>query len=107
MSFRIGEEHVFLGKEIQEPRDFSEGTAPGHRRGSAAAAPRGRPAGLRPAGKQPRPDWIGWSKPCCRRKSCYREEIDEILGPASSRRESSVSENGKANGVAAKHAEAE
>jgi cell division protease FtsH len=27
MSFRIGEEHVFLGKEIQEPRDFSEGTA--------------------------------------------------------------------------------
>ncbi len=27
MSFRIGEEHVFLGKEIQEPRDFSEQTA--------------------------------------------------------------------------------
>lgn len=27
MSFRIGEEHVFLGKEIVEPRDFSEGTA--------------------------------------------------------------------------------
>lgn len=27
MSFRMGEEHVFLGKEIQEPRDFSEGTA--------------------------------------------------------------------------------
>jgi cell division protease FtsH len=27
MSFRIGEEHVFLGKEIQEPRDFSEKTA--------------------------------------------------------------------------------
>ncbi len=27
MSFRIGEEHIFLGKEIQEPRDFSEGTA--------------------------------------------------------------------------------
>jgi cell division protease FtsH len=26
-SFRVGEEHVFLGKEIQEPRDFSEGTA--------------------------------------------------------------------------------
>src|SRR5262249_15826454 len=25
--FRIGEEHVFLGKEIQEPRDFSEETA--------------------------------------------------------------------------------
>jgi cell division protease FtsH len=24
MSFRIGEEHIFLGKEIQEPRDFSE-----------------------------------------------------------------------------------
>jgi cell division protease FtsH len=27
MSFRVGEEHVFLGKEIQEPRDFSEDTA--------------------------------------------------------------------------------
>jgi cell division protease FtsH len=27
MSFRIGEEHLFLGKEIQEPKDFSEGTA--------------------------------------------------------------------------------
>jgi cell division protease FtsH len=27
MSFRVGEEHVFLGKEIQEPRDFSDGTA--------------------------------------------------------------------------------
>jgi cell division protease FtsH len=26
MSFRIGEEHVFLGKEIQEPRDFAEST---------------------------------------------------------------------------------
>jgi cell division protease FtsH len=26
-SFRIGEEHVFLGKEIAEPRDFSEETA--------------------------------------------------------------------------------
>jgi cell division protease FtsH len=25
MAFRIGEEHVFLGKEIQEARDFSEG----------------------------------------------------------------------------------
>jgi cell division protease FtsH len=27
VSLRVGEEHVFLGKEIQEPRDFSEGTA--------------------------------------------------------------------------------
>jgi cell division protease FtsH len=27
MAFRVGEEHLFLGKEIQEPRDFSEGTA--------------------------------------------------------------------------------
>jgi cell division protease FtsH len=27
MSFRVGEEHVFLGKEIQEPKDFSEATA--------------------------------------------------------------------------------
>ncbi len=27
MSFRMGEEHVFLGKELQEPRDFSENTA--------------------------------------------------------------------------------
>jgi cell division protease FtsH len=27
MSFRIGDDHVFLGKEIHEQRDFSEGTA--------------------------------------------------------------------------------
>ena len=27
MAFRVGEEHTFLGKEIQEARDFSEGTA--------------------------------------------------------------------------------
>lgn len=27
IAFRVGEEHVFLGKEIQESRDFSEGTA--------------------------------------------------------------------------------
>jgi cell division protease FtsH len=27
MSFRVGEEHVFLGKEIQEPRNFSEHSA--------------------------------------------------------------------------------
>ena len=27
MSFRVGEEHVFLGKELQEARDFSDQTA--------------------------------------------------------------------------------
>jgi cell division protease FtsH len=27
IAFRVGEEHVFLGKEIQEQRDFSEGSA--------------------------------------------------------------------------------
>src|SRR5947209_6600011 len=27
ISLRVGEEHVFLGKEIQEPRDYSESTA--------------------------------------------------------------------------------
>lgn len=27
VAYRIGEEHIFLGKELQEPRDFSEGTA--------------------------------------------------------------------------------
>src|SRR5262249_35402 len=27
MSFRVGEEHIFLGKEIQERRDLSGGTA--------------------------------------------------------------------------------
>jgi cell division protease FtsH len=27
VAFRAGEEHIFLGKEIQEARDFSEGTA--------------------------------------------------------------------------------
>ena len=27
VAYRVSEEHVFLGKEIQEARDFSEGTA--------------------------------------------------------------------------------
>jgi cell division protease FtsH len=27
VSFRVGEDHVFLGKELAESRDFSEGTA--------------------------------------------------------------------------------
>src|SRR5262249_17700369 len=27
VAYRVGEEHVFLGKEIHEPRDFGEGTA--------------------------------------------------------------------------------
>jgi cell division protease FtsH len=27
VSYRAGEEHVFLGKELMESRDFSEGTA--------------------------------------------------------------------------------
>jgi cell division protease FtsH len=27
VAYRIGEEHIFLGKEIHEPRDFGEGTA--------------------------------------------------------------------------------
>jgi cell division protease FtsH len=27
VTYRVAEEHVFLGKEIHEPRDFSEGTA--------------------------------------------------------------------------------
>jgi cell division protease FtsH len=27
MTFKVGEEHVFLGKEMQEARDFSEQTA--------------------------------------------------------------------------------
>ncbi len=27
VAYRVGEEHVFLGKELHEPRDFSEGTA--------------------------------------------------------------------------------
>ncbi len=27
VAFKVGEEHVFLGKEIQEPRDFSEASA--------------------------------------------------------------------------------
>ena len=27
VAYRVGEEHLFLGKEIQEARDFGEGTA--------------------------------------------------------------------------------
>ena len=33
MSYRAGEDHVFLGKELHEARDFSDGTRTGDRRG--------------------------------------------------------------------------
>ena len=53
MSFRVGEEHVFLGKEIQEAARLQRRHRPDHRRGSPAHPPRGRPAGIRPAGEKP------------------------------------------------------
>ena len=78
MSFRIGEEHVFLGKEIQEPRDFSEGTAAHHRRGSAEAAARGRRARLRAARRQPR-QARALVEALLQKEELHKEEIDEII----------------------------
>ena len=79
MSFRIGEEHVFLGKEIQEPRDFSEGTAAVIDEEVQQPAPRGRRAGLRGCRKPSDTTWTTWSK----RRSSARaiaKKIQRILG---------------------------
>ena len=57
--YQIGEDHVFLGKEIVESRTFSEGTAAAHRRGNPADPDGGRAEGRRPRegeSRQTRPD---------------------------------------------------
>jgi cell division protease FtsH len=85
MSFRIGEEHVFLGKEIQEPRDFSEETA--------AVIDEEVQKLLREADQrayelldQHRTELDHLVEALLQREELYREEIEQILGPASNNR---------------------
>jgi cell division protease FtsH len=79
MSFRIGEEHVFLGKEIQEPRDFSEETA--------SVIDEEVQKVLREADKRAyelleshRADLDRLVEALLEKEELYREEIEEILG---------------------------
>jgi len=81
MSFRIGEEHVFLGKEIQEPRDFSEETA--HVIDEEVQKL------LRYADQrafelleQHRADLDRLVEALLQKEELFREEIEEILGPS-------------------------
>src|SRR5579884_3169512 len=78
MSFRIGEEHVFLGKEMQEPRDFSEGTA--------EVIDEEVQRLLREADQQAydvldkhRADLDKLAEALLHREELYREEIEELL----------------------------
>jgi cell division protease FtsH len=78
MSFRIGEEHVFLGKEIQEQRDFSEGTA--------QVIDEEVQRLLREADQrayeileQHRPDLERLAEALIQREEMTREEIDQLL----------------------------
>jgi cell division protease FtsH len=79
MSFRIGEEHVFLGKEIQEPRDFSEDTA--------STIDEEVQRLLREADQRAyellethRADLDHLVEALLQKEELHREEIDEILG---------------------------
>ncbi len=79
MSFRIGEEHVFLGKELQEPRDFSETTA--------AVIDQEVQKLLREADDRAydllqghRPDLDRLVEALLQKEELLKEEIEEILG---------------------------
>ena len=61
MAFRVAEEHVFLGKEIQEARDFSEGTAR-----IIDARPTSAPTCI---WKNIARSWTGWRMPCSSAKN--------------------------------------
>jgi cell division protease FtsH len=83
MSFRIGEEHVFLGKEIQEPRDFSETTA--------ATIDDEVQRILREADQRAyelldshRPQLDRLVEALLQREELHREEMEEILGESKS-----------------------
>ena len=80
MAFRIGEEHVFLGKEIQEQRDFSEHTA--------AIIDEEVQKLLREADQQAqklleehREQLDHLVEELLKKEELYRDEIEKILGP--------------------------
>jgi cell division protease FtsH len=83
MSFRIGEEHVFLGKEIQEQRDFSETTA------AVIDQEVGRL--LRDADQRAfelleshRPELESLVNALTEREELYYEDIQRLIGPSKS-----------------------
>ncbi len=91
MSFRIGEEHIFLGKEIQEPRDFSEGTAQVIDEEVARL--------LREADQkafelleQNRPDLERLADALLQREELLRDDIDKLLKPNSAVQEGKPSD---------------
>jgi cell division protease FtsH len=92
MSFRVGEEHVFLGKEIQEPRDFSEGTAQVI---DAEVQRLLREADQRAYEllEQNRGDLDALVEALLQREELHREEIDELL-----KRNRNVAEDGRPTG---------
>ncbi len=80
MSFRVGEEHIFLGKEIQEQKDFSEG--------SAEIIDEEVQRLLREADQRAyellethRVDLDRLVEALLQREELLREELEEILGP--------------------------
>jgi cell division protease FtsH len=80
VSFRIGEEHVFLGKELQEPRDFSEETM--------ALIDEEVRALLREADQRAldtlnrhREQLERLAEVLVQREEVYREDLEELLGP--------------------------
>ncbi|HMC63691.1 MAG TPA: ATP-dependent zinc metalloprotease FtsH [Gemmataceae bacterium] len=98
MSFRIGEEHVFLGKEIQEPRDFSEGTA--------QIIDEEVQRILREADERAfellnnsRADLERLAEALLQREELQREEIDELLRDSVPQRDGQVSDKVLAPGV--------
>ncbi len=80
MSFRIGEEHVFLGKEIQEPRDFSEETATVIDE-EVQRLLREADARAYELLERHRPELDRLVEVLLQREEIYREELEEVLGP--------------------------
>ncbi len=92
MSFRVGEEHVFLGKEIQEPKDFSEGTA--------EVIDEEVQKLLREADQRAyemlethRADLDKLVEALLQREELLREELEEILGPCQASGDDQPSDN--------------
>jgi cell division protease FtsH len=98
MSFRIGEEHIFLGKEIQEQRDFSEATA--------AIIDQEVSRLLREADQRAyellenhRDDMEKLVDTLMKSEEIYREDIERLIGPSKSQPHS----DGQPNVVIAAH----
>ena len=74
MSFRVGEEHVFLGKEIQEPRDFSEETAAAIDEEVKKLLTQADEQAYVSFSKPTATSWIAWSRNCWSRKNYKKKK---------------------------------